>query len=84
MKVTLSNSFHNTEATVRPIEIKDGRFAGYHKVSRATMMRTRRKLCGFSDCCCGGQFGERDGAYLNVVNEDSDRNIIIDMRASHV
>ena len=84
MKATLTNNFHNTEATISPVEIKEGRFAGYHKVSRATMMRARRTLCGVSGCQCGGQFGERGGAYLNVINEDSDRNLIVDMKASHV
>ena len=83
-QITLTNDFHNTSATVRPVPIKSGRFAGYHKVTRATMLRTRRKLCGRTGCKCGGQFGECGGAYLYVTNEDSDRNIIIDMRASHV
>ena len=85
MKVTLTNTFHNTEVTIDPIQIKEGRFAGYHKVSRATMMRARRTLCGRSGCCqCGGIFSERCGAYLKVINEDCDRNLIIDMKASHV
>lgn len=84
MKATLTNNFHNTDVTISPVEIKEGRFAGYYKVSRATMLRARRTLCGISDCQCGGQFGERGGAYLNVVNEDFDRNLIIDMRGSHV
>ncbi len=85
MKVTLTNNFHNTEVTISPVEIKEGRFAGYHKVSRATMMRARRTLCGRCGCCqCGGRFSERGGAYLNVINEDSDRSLIIDMKASHV
>lgn len=81
---TFTNDFHNTSATVCPVAISEGRFAGYHKVSRSTMLRTRRQLCGFAGCTCGGQFGERrGGAYLYVVNEDADRNIIVDLRASH-
>lgn len=82
--ITLTNDFHNTSATVRPVPIKSGRFAGYHKIAWKTVMRLRRELCGRTGCKCGGQFGERGGAYLYVTNEDSDRNIIIDMRASHV
>ena len=84
MKVTLTNNFHRTEVTIAPVEIKEGRFTGYHKVSRATMLRARRELCGMTDCQCGGQFGERGGEYLDVVNEDFDRNLIVDIRASHV
>ena len=84
MRVTLTNEFHGTEVTISPVEIKEGRFAGYHKVSRETVVRARRTLCGISGCQCGGQFGERGGAYLRVVNEDFNRNLIVDMKASHV
>ena len=84
MQVTLTNNFHNTSATVRPIPITEGRFAGMHKISRKTALRLRRELCGSSDCTSGGNFGERRGAYLAVVNQDYDGNYIIDMRASNV
>ncbi len=82
--IILSNSFHNTEATVRPVEITSGRFCGLHKISRKTALRLRRELCGFDGCVCGGTFGERGGAKLDVVDEDCDRNYIIDMRSSNV
>ena len=84
MQVTLTNSFLGTSATVRPVPITEGRFAGMHKVSRSTALRLRAKLCGASGCACGGNFGECGGAYLAVVNEDYERNYIIDMRASNV
>ena len=76
---TLSNSFHNTIATVRPIAITEGRFAGMHKISRKTALRVRAELCGVSGCTCGGNFGERGGVILDVVNEDYDRNYIVDL-----
>lgn len=82
--IILSNSFHNTEATVRPVEITSGRFCGLHKISRKTALRLRRELCGRAGCSCGGVFGQRDGARLEVVNEDFGRNYIIDLRASNV
>jgi len=44
---TLSNSFHNTIATVRPIAITEGRFAGMHKIIRnilATSTRLKTRL----------------------------------------
>ena len=55
-----------------------------HKISRKTALRLRAELCGSKNCTCGGSFGERGGAYLAVVNEDYERNYIIDMSASNV
>jgi hypothetical protein len=82
--ITLTNDFHNTSATVRPVPIKSGRFAGYHKIAWKTVMRLRRELCGRTGCKCGGQFGERGGAYLYVTNEDEFGALIINLGASHV
>lgn len=82
MKITLTNSFHGTSATVRPVAIAEGRFAGLHKISRKTALRLRAELCGSADCTCGGTFGEREGARLAVVNEDYDRNYIVDLSRS--
>ena len=84
MQVTLTNDFHNTSAVVRPVAIADGRFAGKHMITRKTAMRLRNALCGSAGCTCGGNFGERGGAHLAVVNEDYDRNYIIDMSASNI
>jgi len=78
-QITLSNDFHNTEATVRPVAITEGRHKGLHKISRKTALRLRSELCGRTDCKCGGDFGQRGGAVLVVVNEDADRNYIIDL-----
>jgi len=82
-KITLSNNFHNTEATVIPQAITEGRFKGYAKISRKTAMRLKNELCGSADCLCGGNFGERGGSHLEVINEDYERNYIIDLGASH-
>jgi hypothetical protein len=82
--ITLSNDFHNTSAAVRPVEITSGRFVGLHKISRRTALRLRAALCGNAECTCGGTFGERGGPRLAVVNEDYDRNYIIDLRYSNV
>lgn len=76
---TLSNDFHGTEAKVRPVPITEGRFAGMHKISRKTALRLRGELCGISGCTCGGNFGERGGVMLDVINEDYDRNYIVDL-----
>lgn len=77
--ITLSNDFHGTESTVRPVAITEGRNKGFHKISRATALRLRRELCGRTDCKCGGDFGQRGGAALVVVNEDYARNYIVDL-----
>ena len=81
-RIIFTNSFHNTKSSVVPQAITDGRFKGLHQITRNTVLRLRRELCGVSGCTCGGTFGEREGAYLNIVNEDSNRNYIIDIRAS--
>lgn len=80
---TLSNEFHHTEATVRPVEITEGRFKGYHRITKSTARRLRNALCGVSGCTCGGNFGERGGAYLEVINQDWEGNYIVDLDGSH-
>jgi len=77
--ITLTNDFHNTSASVQPVAITEGRFAGLYKISRKTALRLRSELCGVSGCTCGGNFGERGGVKLDVVNEDYDRNYIVDL-----
>ena len=63
-KITLTNSFHGTRATVRvPDNIKDQIDAwwllqcqandGGHR-ERRRLARVRRALCPHSDCQCGG------------------------------
>lgn len=84
MKITLTNNFHGTSAIVRPVAIMEGRFAGKHVITRKTAQRLQRTLCGSSGCACGGNFGERGGVRLAVINEDYDCNYIIDMAASNV
>lgn len=84
-KIILTNDFHRTSAAVIPQPIAAGRFAGYHKISRRTALRLRAQLCGNRvECTCGGNFGERGGAHLDVCNEDYDDNYIIDLRASNI
>lgn len=74
----LTNDFHNTTASVRPVLISEGRFRGYYKISWRTAKRLRSELCGSAECVCGGTFGER-GSPLSVVNEDYDRNYIVEV-----
>jgi len=76
-KIILTNDFHNTEAAVIPQRITEGRFTGYHKVSRRTARRLHNELCGSDECVCGDTFGARGGTKLEVVNEDYERNYIV-------
>ena len=49
--ITLKNEFHNTETRVRA-QIGD-------TLTGNQMSRAARNLCGFSDCVCGGEAGQR-------------------------
>ena len=51
----LTNSFHNTSAS---IQAEVGA-----RVSRTTFLRVRRTLCGIPDCTCGRADGSRDSRY---------------------
>lgn len=79
MTYTLTNNFHHTVAAVRPIPITEGLFAGNYKISRQTVLRLKRTLCGVHGCVCGGNFGERGGQGIRVINEDHDRNLIVEV-----
>ena len=66
--ITLTNDFHNTEATVRIAELQPGQV---RQISRSTYNRIRRELCGMSDCQCGdvrgcdyGMFSDPTGRYF--------------------
>ena len=79
-KILLSNDFLGTEATVRPVPITDGRFAGYYKVSQRVANRLRNALCGSRDCICGDTFGSRGGPYIiEVINQDYNGNYIVQL-----
>lgn len=80
MNIILTNEFHLTSAIVRPIDLGNGKV----KISWKTAQRLKRELCGSSDCTCGGNFGERGGAYLDVINEDHNHSYIIDMQSSRI
>ena len=78
-KILLINDFHGTEATVRPVPITDGRFAGYYKVSQRVSKRLHNALCGSRDCTCGDTFGARVGPYIEVINQDYNGNYIVQL-----
>lgn len=80
---TLTNDFHNTTATVRPVRIKDGRYSGLHKISRRTAIRLRSELCGVGDCVCSGSFGERGGVQFYVRGQDYEQNYIVDCKIGY-
>lgn len=50
-KLTLKNNFHNTEAVVI---VQDG------IIGERAYARALKKLCGISECCCGGTRGPQD------------------------
>lgn len=75
--ITLTNDFHNTEATVRPVKITEGRFAGNYKVSQRAAKTAWSKLCGIKGCTCCDAFGSRGGNLLIVENQDYQNNYIV-------
>lgn len=52
---TLTNSFHNSQITIRS-NVGD-------TVSRRTLQRVRKALCGIEGCTCGLADGTRDSRY---------------------
>ena len=86
MKITVENTFHNTETNVL-VEVEampgnvDGdqivNFTGH--VSRKTHQRVLRKLCGSQDCKCGGFVRIKDTtptAWFSIETEDKDGHTI--------
>ena len=65
--ITLTNDFHNTEATVIP----KWNSSGMGIVSRQAMTRAFRKLCGIAGCCCGGIRGRQEVDFWEI-RQDGD------------
>lgn len=70
-KITLGNDFHNSSAVViAEIDERDDR--RYVMLSKSQYDRARRKLCGLSQCTCGGIRGIQlgpDGRRIYVEHE---------------
>lgn len=49
--ITITNNFHNTTARLR---VPDS-----GSITKRQYQRAMRKLCGISDCTCGGERGSR-------------------------
>ena len=54
-QITLKNTYHCTEARIRVAE------EGETLLSRGTVNRVRRALCGIKGCTCGDALGSRGG-----------------------
>lgn len=68
--LTLTNSFHNTEATIRA-NVDD-------TVSRSTLRRVRKQLCGITGCTCGREDGTRHSRYrLESQGLDADSPVLV-------
>lgn len=61
--LTLTNDFHNSQARVR-VDVPG-------IMSRAQVQRAQRKLCGISDCTCGGVRGPQyhDGRRIELEDQ---------------
>jgi len=56
---TLLNTFHGTEAVVIPRPDP----SGVATLTRSQVRRAERKLCGMSDCSCGGEASVMGGRF---------------------
>ena len=58
--VTITNDYHNSRANVRV------NASGETMLTRSTVLRVRRKLCGISGCMCGGVLGQRGNQTVEI------------------
>lgn len=58
MKITITNDFHNTAAS---LNIEIGK-----PLSASQIARARRTLCGIDGCTCGGNLGERGAQNVQI------------------
>lgn len=68
MKIKLTNSFHQTTATVVVRHRADGSIY----LRRSQVERARRKLCGISDCTCAHDAAGTRHSARTVVPDDAD------------
>lgn len=55
IKITLTNDYHGSEATVKAVRQLNGSYC----ISRRAVLRARAKLCGIKGCTCGDYCGTR-------------------------
>lgn len=82
MKITITNDYHNTETVVAPRPITEGRYKGYHRISKQVARRLHEELCGYSgDCACTGDtFGARgrqEEHNIEIINMDYYQGFIV-------
>ena len=65
MIITLRNDFHNTTTTVWPQD---------HRLTAEQIAEAKRRLCGSSDCMCGGIRGRQD-VRLELLDSDGDVSV---------
>lgn len=64
MKITIRNSFHETETTTH---VEDDM-----SISRRRVLDIRRRLCGLTDCRCGaGDLKERASLYAFAIVDNA-------------
>ena len=69
-QITLTNDFHNTEAVVRSSPSQHG----VGSLTADQLRRAVRKLCGISDCMCGGVRG--GDYYVDPEQWSSDGSVL--------
>ena len=67
MKATFTNSFHNTEVTVRSKREN----TAHHSLSKGQVRKIRKALCGIEGCTCARNCLKSTDRYW-VVHEEQD------------
>ena len=77
MVLTLTNTYHNTSTTLRPKQV--GEALGAWRISKRAWNDAHKRLCGMSDCECGGpgEFTGPDGRWWAISEEGVDHYIVI-------
>ena len=73
-RVTLTNSFHNTEVQVN---VPDSGV-----LSLRQTQRVRKELCGITDCRCGGTFGPQEDLWV-YEGFDKNQNLVFCIDRRH-
>lgn len=69
--VEITNDFHGTSYRLPRKKVGD-------PVSRSTLRRVARALCGIADCQCGREDGSRGSRYyLESINPAPDAQVIV-------
>ncbi len=80
MKITLVNTFHNTNMNLTISDKRLKEFGNNHvlEISRATYKKIFKTLCGSKECQCGGTYGDKKTVF-QYIDVHGDKLYYIDL-----